>query len=123
MARPTKKTDAVKSAFLAGVRLGAPIRTAARAAGVSDDSIARWRETDPSFADAIKKAEADAVLKAVGLIRAASAKNWTAAAWFLERRHPEDWAKRDPDVVSQIAALAPKLAAIESARRGGQAKS
>jgi hypothetical protein len=116
MARPTKKTDAVKSAFLAGVRLGAPIRTAARAAGVSDDSIARWRETDPSFADAIKKAEADAVLKAVGLIRAASAKNWTAAAWFLERRHPEDWAKRDPDVVSQIAALAPKLAAIESAR-------
>ncbi len=29
-------------------------------------------------------------------IKTASAKNWFASAWYLERKHPERWAKRDP---------------------------
>ncbi len=48
------------------------------------------------FWDTIKRAEKEAVARNVALIqRAAQEGNWQAAAWWLERKYPEQWGKRD----------------------------
>jgi transposase len=48
---------------------------------------ARYRD----FRDAVKKAEADAVVRNVAIIQQAADKTWQAAAWWLERKYPQDW--------------------------------
>jgi len=59
------------------------------------------------FWNAIKKAEAIAETRYLGVIRdAANSGNWTAAAWYLERRYPDRWGKKDRmDVTSGGEAL------------------
>ena len=46
------------------------------------------------FFDAVKKAEADAEVGMVAVIKKASADTWTAAAWWLERRRFKDYGKK-----------------------------
>ena len=48
------------------------------------------------FFQSIKKAEADAIDRNLTIIQQAADKgNWQASAWFLERKYPEQWGKRD----------------------------
>jgi hypothetical protein len=48
------------------------------------------------FADAIQKAQADAETRNVALIaKAAQDGTWTAAAWWLERKYPERWGRKE----------------------------
>lgn len=48
------------------------------------------------FIEATKKAEAEAKKRWVQIIDDASKTNWQASAWFLERKYPEEWARRQP---------------------------
>lgn len=48
-----------------------------------------------SFVSRVKKAERDAEQKAVASIIKAGEKIWTAHAWWLERKFPDQWGKRD----------------------------
>ena len=41
---------------------------------------------------AVQKAESDAVARNVAVIQTAAKKSWQAAAWWLERRYPEEFA-------------------------------
>ena len=51
------------------------------------------------FWQGVKKAEASAELQAVGVVRQAAAEGtWQAASWYLERKFPERWARRDKTV-------------------------
>jgi DNA invertase Pin-like site-specific DNA recombinase len=43
----------------------------------------------------LKRAEKAAIMKNVARIQRAAREQWQAAAWYLERRAPKDWAKRD----------------------------
>jgi hypothetical protein len=44
--------------------------------------------------DALRTAEAEAVIKNVEVItRAAQDGDWRAAAWFLEHKYPDRWAR------------------------------
>lgn len=52
------------------------------------------------FFERVKKAEASAEMRAVTGILQAGEENWTAYAWFLERKHHDRWAKRDKTEVS-----------------------
>lgn len=45
--------------------------------------------------DAIERAEAEAVARNVALIQTAAKKSWQAAAWWLERRYPQYYGKRE----------------------------
>jgi len=45
------------------------------------------------FIQAIRKAEAECQIKLVREI--SNDKNWQSKAWLLERRFPEDWARKD----------------------------
>jgi hypothetical protein len=49
-----------------------------------------------AFHDAVKEAEGKATVGWLAKIeKAASEGNWTAAAWKLERRYPNDYGRRD----------------------------
>lgn len=48
------------------------------------------------FFNSIKKAEATAIDRNLSIIqKAAMEGNWQASAWYLERKYPEQWGKRD----------------------------
>jgi hypothetical protein len=70
--------------------------SACEKAGIAYDTFVYWMETKPKFADAVKKAEAhgDSFGKeyAVKAIFAAMPKAWQSAAWWLERKHKQDFA-------------------------------
>jgi hypothetical protein len=76
--------------------------------GISEQSWYEWMrqgEMDKSkgikslkseFFESIKKAEADAIDRNLSIIqKAAMEGNWQASAWYLERKYPEQWGKRD----------------------------
>jgi hypothetical protein len=77
--------------------------TAARYAGVTYSTLHHWltrgrkasRGRFRQLLEAVKKAENDAVVRNVAIINKAAQKTWTAAAWWLERRRPDDWARKD----------------------------
>ena len=90
-----KDTPEVRARILEALRVGATYRAACEYAGVSDDSLARWRAADAGFAEALKSACAQAYMRNLGIIQKAATKMWQAAAWWLERKFPEEWARRD----------------------------
>ena len=123
--RPSKFVPAAAAAVLGHVRRGSPRHIAANAAGLGRSTLMRWmargkkehRGQFRDFWDAIKKAEAEAVVTSLERIQAAgkggalvsrtSVTNshgittviekfaqpiWTADAWLLERRHPDEFA-------------------------------
>ena len=78
---------------------------ACKLAGIDRWTLLNWlkrgdRERSGVYRDlylAVEKAEAKAEAEVFHLknIETASVKNWFASAWFLERKHPERWGKRE----------------------------
>ena len=84
-----------EQAILNALRVGNTRRAALAAAEISVQTFYRWLE-NVTFRDAVLKAEADAEQRFLGNVaKAAASGNWTAAAWWLERRHPADYGRRD----------------------------
>lgn len=56
------------------------------------------------FFQSIKKAEAEAQIRNVGIIQQSAKENWQAAAWYLERKFPDMWGRRklEVDVDSEV---------------------
>lgn len=78
--------------------------TAATAAGISPKTFYVWLRRgapDGPAADAryrdfrrrVERAQSEGEARNVALIARAATDNWQAAAWLLERRHPERWAR------------------------------
>lgn len=92
-------TDARVEKLLYGLRMGMTRRAASGYAGFSKSTLYRMLEDDPegTFGTALEnaEAEAEATYSAIIAREAAIPKNWTAAAWWLERRHPADYARRE----------------------------
>lgn len=78
---------------------------ACQLAGIAYNTFGEWMRrgegTDPDrgknaefaiFATEVKEAIAAGEFSSVLRIRQAEKKDWRAAAWMLERRHPERWA-------------------------------
>jgi hypothetical protein len=97
------------------VRQGQTFETAARLAGIHRDTLHEWRRRGQAaverrargehlearelvfgeFADAVSAARAEAEAEAVDVIWSAMARDWRAAAWYLERSVPEHWGRRN----------------------------
>lgn len=84
-----------KAAVLEALRNGNTRRAACRAVGICPDTLYRWMREDPTLSDAILKAEAEAEQFFLGHIKKAAPESWQAAAWYLERRLPQDYARKD----------------------------
>jgi hypothetical protein len=103
MGRPSKFTEEVRARVLEAIASGVPRRVGAEYAGISERTLqtflarARDAQSGPylQFSQALKKAEATAVIAAVGRIRNHGRDSWQADAWWLERRYPEEWGRQD----------------------------
>lgn len=89
--RAQKHTPECEAHILAALRAGATYETAAACGGVSADTLARWRRRYPAFGDAATRAQATAEVHLLAQVSAA--KDWRAAAWWLERRYPERYGR------------------------------
>jgi transposase len=102
MARPSKLSDDVTGRVVQAVRAGNYAEAACQAAGISASTYYRWMrrgEQDSAsphaaFREAVLRAEAEAEVHAVAIIRRAMGEDWRAAVAYLERRHPTRWRSR-----------------------------
>ena len=78
---------------------GAPNKSIAMALGITEGTFYRWVSTPKTdsqreLSEQLKKAEADYDNALLGIIaKAAQERDWKAAAWLLERKHPEQYAR------------------------------
>jgi transposase len=103
MARPVKLTTHLKEQIALAIRTGNYIEVAAAFAGVSKDTLYRWLRQGQKarsgpyreFSDAVERAMAESEIRDVAIIGKAAEESWQAAAWRLERKHPERWGRKD----------------------------
>lgn len=94
--RPTRYSDALGDQLCNLISAGVPMRVAARSLGIGRSTLYDWRNYgaqgiepyvtfEAKLKRALSRAEASLTLNLVS----AAKKDWRAAAWWLERRHPE----------------------------------
>lgn len=94
--RKSKLTPEVTEKLCTALKAGNTRRAACGYAGISEDSFANYLRQSSDFSEAIRKAESDAEVHCVAVIRKAMQEGlWGPAAWWLERRRWQDWKKRD----------------------------
>lgn len=102
--RPTKLTPELQKEICATLLQGAYVETAAALHGVTKQTLYEWFKRGnqgeapyDAFIDAVKRVEAQSETIALNRINTAAEdpKNWTAAAWRLERKHPDRWGRRE----------------------------
>lgn len=123
MPRPTKLTPDTQSAIVQALQAGNYFDASCEYAGITATTGYNWKkrgkeeaerrqkpnikegsktwETEQpffEFFEAVKKAEANAEVAMAAIIRKASNESWQAAAWWLERRFPDKWGRRQTDV-------------------------
>jgi hypothetical protein len=113
--RPTSLTPEVSTRILDIIKAGGYVEAAAQAAGVSRSTFHAWFDrghpdgvvTDPEkpdervrrkddepfrvFRAKVEQAKAEGEAINVARVSAAAVKDWKAAAWILERTHPDRW--------------------------------
>lgn len=94
MARPSKYSEELAAAICKDIERGNTLRVSAIVNGISYETLNEWRKAKPEFQQAVAKAEGEAERLHVGnIVREATAGQWTASAWWLERRRHDDWRK------------------------------
>jgi transposase len=100
--RPTKLDAELQARIVGHLRGGGYVETAAAACGVSKVTVYAWlrqgneEERGPhrDFLNAVEEALAEAEHRDLARVGRAAGRNWRAAAWRLERRHPRRWGAR-----------------------------
>lgn len=136
--RKTKLTPELQEEICKYIKQGNYAKTACLLCNISEATYYNWLERGKTsksgkyveFLESIKKAEKFADAYFVQIIRKAAEKhpmNWTAAAWLLERRSPQEWGnKEELDITHHtgIDELAVKLqAGREKARKEAEERS
>jgi transposase len=114
--RPTLATEEVCSRVIALIQAGNYIETAASSVGISKSTLFLWLKRGArerrrmertgtkankrelrfvEFSDAIERAQAESETTDVLLIGKAAMSVWQAAAWRLERKHPDRWGRHE----------------------------
>lgn len=102
---PLKLNQEVQERICAMVSQGVPLETAARAGGVTYQTLNNWMRRGAegeapfaSFRAEVEEARAISEANLIALMRQAavegSAGEWRAAAWLLARRFPERWSEK-----------------------------
>jgi hypothetical protein len=95
-------TDEEKSQICGILAVGCDRQTAADCVGSSLAEIRREMERDAAFLARIVRAEASVEFNHMRNVQdtAKEKKEWRASIWWLERRSPERFARRDPGVIT-----------------------
>lgn len=101
--RPTLLNPTRQAALLNAIEQGMPLKHAAAMAGMSYDTLNAWQkrgenESAPEqfrqFCQLLRHSQAVAMQVHLTSICDAAKRDWRAAAWMLERRFPEDFARQ-----------------------------
>ena len=102
--------------IIAILSVGCSRRTAAKYVDCAVSTIQNTADRDTSFAKQLREAE---FVSEIGFLKnikeaAKKAQYWRAAAWALERKNPQEFAARGPDVITveQISHLLSRFAEI-----------
>lgn len=100
-----------QESLLAHLRVGHNDKDACQLAGINPDTLYTWIKEKPDFSEAVKKARLVAKDQCVKIIRRAALKSWQAAAWYLERKHRDEFSTKhflthDGTIVNLTAAAA-----------------
>lgn len=102
--RPSLLTEDLQAMLLSGIEEGLPLKQAAMLAGICYETLNRWRKKGESesappefrhFCQALQRSEAVAMQRLVSQVSKAGNTDWRAAAWILERRHPDEFGKAE----------------------------
>jgi hypothetical protein len=123
MGRPLKLTADLQAKLAQALALGATRRAACEYAGIGEATLREWLTRRgavySALAAAIKEAEAKSTIGALAKIqKAATDGQWQAAAWLLERRHPEEYGRRQVVALAR-APIEPVVADLEVAAARG----
>lgn len=128
MPRKLKITPELIERICLAIRAGNYAKISCEMVGIGETTFYRWMEMGQKdnarkeyreFWESIKRAEADAEIANVALIRqAANNGSWQAASWLLERKHGERWGRNDK-LRQEITGAngAPVSLSIEEARK------
>lgn len=89
-----KYTKAIVNEICKYIREGMNVKDSCAMAGISKQTFYTWKKK-PDFLDAIKRAELACKRRNIKVIQTASKKNWTAAAWWLERKYKDEFAAKE----------------------------
>jgi hypothetical protein len=83
---------------------GLPYRTAARLAGMSEDTLAKWREDDPAFTEQCEGAIEAWHATMIGHIDSKAPIDWKAAQWRLQSHNKtkQDYADKASGTMIQV---------------------
>jgi hypothetical protein len=96
--RKTKYTPETVDKIVQALKLGATHRLACLYAGIDPSTFENYMAKYSDFSDAVKSAEGYAAIQWLAKIeKAANDGTWQAAAWKLERRHPEEYGRTVTD--------------------------
>ena len=107
--QPRLLTPAVQKTICKAIETGAKLEIAARAAGIGARTLDEWLkhgrdelQADPdasgpcaAFVSKVMIASAKNEQELIGIIRKEAPKTWQAAAWLLERKFPQRYARVD----------------------------
>ncbi len=102
--KPYKLIDSdIQERLLQAIRLGAFIEHACYYAGINSSTFRHWRQkanenVEPyaSFWLRVNEAESEAIMRRLARIENAGKDgSWQADAWYLERKYPEKFGRRD----------------------------
>ncbi len=91
-----------KKHILAIVSIGGSRQFAAQYVGCTLETIRRELRRDVAFAAALRQTECQTILSDLKNLQIAARqeRHWRAAVWSLERRHPQEFAPRPPDTLT-----------------------
>ena len=100
--RPPVLDEVKKREILAIIAVGCSRSMAARYVDCAVSTIQNTADRDAVFAEKLRQAAYNTEVGLLTNIRNAAKKEqyWRAAAWALERRFPERYARRGPDVIT-----------------------
>ncbi len=91
--RPAKYTEDVIGRLEQAIAMGASFKLACQYAGITEQTLSRWRASKSGLSERLEKAEGVAAVKWLAKIEQAANTQWQAAAWKLERRYPQDYGR------------------------------
>lgn len=111
----TKQTPEREEAILNALALGLTKQAACGRAGISISTLANWLDGDDEFAEAVEIAQSQGEATLLGLIISAAEipRNWTAAAWVLERTKQGRYALRTKAAQDETVSSLPMAIAEE----------
>ncbi len=91
--RKSKYNPQMQAALCQWLRKGCSYKDACAMEGISYETFRTWEREKSVFSVALKKAEAECKVARIATILKASEKSWQAAAWWLERRCPDEYSR------------------------------